>query len=78
MGGYFCSRKALVRPLTWKVGQSGSNESIFTPEVVATMVSSAFQPLPVGFQAMGWFGAIKRELVWLAGQSLGKNPVGPP
>jgi len=63
MGDYFCKRKALVRPLTSKEGQSGSTESIFTPEAVATMVSSALNPLPVGFQAMGWLLAIKRELV---------------
>ena len=46
--------------------------------LVATMVSSAFHPLPVGFQAMGWLWAIRRVEPWLAGQSRGRKPVGPP
>ena len=57
---YFWRRKALLRPLTSKDGQSGSTDRIFIPADVARMVSSVFQPLPVGFQAIGWFSAISR------------------
>ena len=48
------------------------------PEAVVINVSSTFQPLPVGFHAMGWFRAIGLVTPRFDGQSLGKKPVGPP